>query len=207
MHLFTQYYAYKCLQDYSAVFVFLPDSWGARPQARSKWGEPAELFLPSKWTKSAFWEYFGYRKKSDGYGLEGRLMYKMCLRAEAADEAIHQIRVHLREHLLTTLLPSQESSTITADQEQGTSTSTTVATKKTNLWGKKQKHLISKTSRSRRWRCLPERKWKMEIKQYLSCAPISSDADPLAWWTTHVEELPLLSTAKKFLCIPARAGR
>lgn len=49
-------------------------------------GEPPELFPPSKRTKSAVWEYFGYRKKPDGHGLEeeGRPMCKTCLRTVAA---------------------------------------------------------------------------------------------------------------------------
>ena len=32
--------------------------------------EPPELYPSSKKTKSQVWEYFGYRKNTDGHGLE-----------------------------------------------------------------------------------------------------------------------------------------
>ncbi|XP_051797511.1 E3 SUMO-protein ligase ZBED1-like isoform X2 [Acanthochromis polyacanthus] len=43
-----------------------------------------------------------------------------------------------------------------------------------------------------------------ELKLYLSLPVISADEDPLSWWKTRKEEMPLLSKlAKKFMCIPA----
>lgn len=106
----------------------------------------------------------------------------------------------------TTSLPPQESPAATADQEQATSTAPSAATRKKD---KSLSCLLKKITSAKHQRveakdASPKERVKMEIKQYLSYAPIPSNSDPLAWWKTHVEELPLLSSvARKFPCIPA----
>ncbi len=110
-----------------------------------------------------------------------------------------------------TSLPPQELPASTTDQEQGSSTSTTTvpsaATKKKDKISVllAQKNYISKTTNGQRREDVPlKERVTMEVKLYLSQPPISSDADPLAWWKTHVQELPLLGkVARKFICIPA----
>nr|XP_055065221.1 E3 SUMO-protein ligase ZBED1-like [Misgurnus anguillicaudatus] len=64
-------------------------------------GESLELFPPAKKTKSAVWEFFGYRKHSDGHGLEeeGRPTCKTCLkRVSARGGNTSNMIAHLREH-------------------------------------------------------------------------------------------------------------
>lgn len=110
----------------------------------------------------------------------------------------------------TTSLPHQELPATTADQEQGGSTSTTTApSAATKKKDKSLSFLLKKITSAKQQRIEgedtpPRERVTMEVKLYLSLPPISSDADPLAWWKAHVQELPLLgNVARKFLCIPA----
>ena len=53
-------------------------------------GEPPELFPPFKRTKSAVWEYFSYRKKTDGRGLgeEGPNVQNMLVDSDSTSNMI-----------------------------------------------------------------------------------------------------------------------
>ncbi|CAL9708203.1 unnamed protein product [Knipowitschia caucasica] len=48
-----------------------------------------------------------------------------------------------------------------------------------------------------------QEKVEAELKLYLSLPIISAEADPLSWWKTHMDEMPLLSKVAKYMCIPA----
>lgn len=84
---------------------------------------------------------------------------------------------------------------------EGSSSTSTTKRKEKSLSGLLQRITSTKQNRATSENETVREKVQSEV---MSLPTINTDADPLACWKTHAEEMPLLANvARKYLCIPA----